>query len=777
MPYEHLSFSREAALTERHRIRDPRPGYTPADPREFGRQLASKLDKGRQRAQSEDIGGFDERLLLKIRLKEGERFPDLEGIHGIELISQEDTTVVLAFMDETGQAEVEQRLASLARDGTATRAQLLYVLEDFDHWTAEDRTGAALRRHGVPDADSFMLDVELWPQERQDRRTKMVETFKAQLREQDIEILDSLNQPSLVMYRLRCNTDFMRRFLLRHRDVRTVDLPPRTGVSIEMLVMDINQLPDPPAPSDNAPAIGVLDSGITEAHPLLDPAVGDAQGYLEPRRDSADQSPWHGTFVAGLALYGDVAKQLQTGVFTPGLRLFSGKVFEDDGTDQTEFVENAVEEAVRELNAQYGCRVFNLSYGDLNKVYDGRHLRGLAYTLDRLSRELEVLFVVPTGNLANTDLPDDPRESYPHYLLEPESRLLDPATAINALTIGGIAHTDATRGAQRNPHAIDDIPLASVGQPFPLGRAGPSVNKAIKPDLVEPAGNLAMMRTGGRSRHTGLGVFSLHGGFASGSLFAEDIGTSYAAPQAAHKAARILKQMPEASANLLRALMGAHAHWPEPSKELLNPNDNSSGKASLLKLCGYGQTNEQALFRSLDNTVTLYAEDEIDNDRCHFYELPIPESFWSSDRRTRSISVALAYTPEVRTTRLDYRQTRLWFTLVTARSLDEVEQAFRRNREEGMGERATNRWISNNDRKGGSLQVSRWHFRAPLGNGDKVYVVATRQDAIWSTGQDQSEPYALTIVLDDRNNSQAQLYAQVQTQLQARAQVRARARV
>ena len=86
---------------------------------------------------------------------------------------------------------------------------------------------------------------------------------------------------------------------------------------------------------------------------------------------------------------------IQRGQFVPMLRLFSGKVFKDDGTDQTEFVERSVEEAVKYFQSEYGCCVFNFSYGDLNKVYDGRHLRGLAYTLDHLSRTLGVLFVVP----------------------------------------------------------------------------------------------------------------------------------------------------------------------------------------------------------------------------------------------------------------------------------------------------------------------------------------------------------------------------------------------
>ena len=778
MPYEHLPFSRETPLTERHRRQDRRPRYRPTDPQTFGRQLGDKLKKARQTVEQEQTPGFDDRLLLKIELHEGEQLPDLEQIPGVEFVSQEDKQVVLTFLDADGLAEVERRLASLAQDGRATRAQLLYALEDFDHWSPEDRTGPALRQYGLPETDTVVIDAELWPQERQDHRATMIEHFSKWLAEQRAELLDTLAQPSLVMLRIRCDRGFLENQLLRHRDVRTLDLPPRVGVSLELVTTDINTLPDPEPPEDGVPAIGVLDSGITSAHPLLNPAVGDAQGYLEPRRDSADQPPhWHGTFVAGIALYQDVAQHLHSGRFTPMLRLFSGKVFEDDGTDQTEFVENAVEAAVKELHQEYGCRVFNFSYGDRNKVYDGRHLRGLAYTLDRLSREVGVLFVVPTGNLIQNELPADPRNTYPHYLLEGQSRLLDPATALNALTVGGITHTSASRDAQRYPGSIEDVLIAVENQPFPATRSGPSINNAIKPDLVEPAGNLVLMRTGERTRATGLGVLSLNGGFASGYPFSEDVGTSYAAPQAAHKAARILAELPDASANLLRALMGVHARWPEASRELLNPNSNAEGCENILRLCGYGQTDEGALFRSLDNTVTLYAEDQIPNDRCQFYELPIPAEFWQGARRTRYISVALAYTPDVRTTRLDYRATRLWFTLVTANNLDEVEQAFQRNREEGMGERQNNRWISNDRRKKGTLQVSRWSFQGALRSADRLFVVVTRQDAVWSTVQEEAESYALTVVLDDRENNQAQLYAQVQAQLQARARARVRARV
>lgn len=776
MSYEHLRLGRESPLTIRH----PRnfPGVRPpVDPRGLGTILAQSLSAARQHIAQEELGGFDDRKLLKIQLREGEKsVPAFEQIPGIEIVSQEAGAVVLTFATEAGLNEFESRVATLARDGSVTRKELLYVIEGFDHWTPEERTGAALREQGFPAAEPFILDVELWPQERQDKRDLLLTSFMGWMRELGIDRLDEIKQPSLVMVRLRCRRDQADQ-LLRHRDVRTLDLPPRLGVSVELLQTDINQFPPIAPPADNAPAVAVLDSGLTRGHPLVAAAVGDAQGYLAPHRSADDETPWHGTFVGGLALYGDIEARVRQGQFLPNLRLFSGKVFNDDGNDQTEFVEKAVETAVRDLHDQYGCRVFNFSYGDLNKIYDGRHVRGLAYTLDRLTRELGVLFVVPTGNLHPSELPGNSQDAYPAYLFSESSRLLDPAPALNVLTVGGLATHEASRDAQRYPNSREDHPLARAGQPFPLTRCGPSINGAVKPDFVEHAGNLAVMRSGGRTRHSGLGVVSLNGGFATASAFCEDIGTSYAAPVVAHKAARLLAELPAASTHLLRALLGAHARWSSACSALLNGSDNADGRESVLRLAGYGQVDDAALFRSLDSTVTLLTEEQIGNDQHHFFELPLPDSFWSAGRRVREIAVALAYSPAVRTTRLDYRMSKLWFTLVTAANLEQVTEAFQRNREEGMGERSTGRWLSNKTRKAGTLQVSRWTFKKPISAGDKVFVVVTRQDNPWSTGRDAQEPYALTAVLADREQADVNLYAEVRARLEARVQVRARARV
>ena len=775
MPYDHLRLGREEPLTQRHRVQRKMPRFTPEDSRAFGTILRTKFQQANARNAEADLGGFDNRRLLKITLRQGEKMlPQFEAIAGVEVVSQEAETIVLAFASEEGLQNFEARLATLAQSGDVTRKDILYAIEDFDRWTAEDRKGAALREQGLPQRPEFMLDVELWPMDGAEQRRRLLDSFSQWTQQQGIERLDTLNQPSLIMLRLRSNRE-QAGVLLEHRDVRTVDLPPRLGVAVEILATDISRFPDVPAPPADAPAVVVLDSGLTTNHPLISAAVGDAQGYVGPLLNSGDSVPnGHGSFVAGLALYGDVEARISSGAFVPLLRLFSGKVFNDDGADQTEFVEKAVEQAVRYFHGEYQCRVFNFSYGDLNKVYEGRHLRGLAYTLDRLTRELGVLFVVPTGNFDENlhVLKND----YPDYLLDSRARLLDPATALNALTVGGLAVKTASRDAQNHGTTIEDLPIAQTLQPAPFTRAGPSIGGAIKPDVVAEAGNLAVMRTGARTRHSGLGLVSMNSGFAAGSLFAEDIGTSYASPVVAHKAAMLSGRLPDASANLLRAVIGAHARWPQASVQLLNPDDDTAGRKKLLRLLGYGRIDDQALYQSLDSTVTLLAEDAVGNDQHHFYELPIPDEYWSAGRRTREVTVALAYSPEVRTTRLDYRRSKLWFTMVASTSLDKAVRAFTHGRKDGMPERTNNRLIPNSDRKPSTLQMSRWTFRQPLGNGNKLFVVITRQDANWPIAQEAGEPYALAVTVDDRENANINLYERIRTLLEARAQLRARAR-
>lgn len=770
--HPHLELAREEPAPERRPRRGFRPQTEPDDPRAHGKMLRDRL-RGAREDTASDIGGYDNRRLIKIRLAEKVTPEDVAAAAGnIEFVSQEDDKLVLAFAAETQLDEFEMRLASLERTGSVPRRNVIYALQSFDRWTPEDRTGWALRQDGFPDEEPFAVDVELWPRARDGATTRERTAFEAWVRERGGEVLDAVRQPYLTLYRIRCERT-LADDLLNHRDVRVVDLPPRIGLQRALVAADIGRMEETPDPPENAPGIVVLDTGLVAGHPVLAPAVGDSQSFLSGAGPADGHG--HGTFVSGIALYDDVADCVRNRRFVPELRLFSGRVLDDRNQSDSRLMENLVDEAIRYFVDAYGCRIFNLSYGDLNKPYQGRHVAGLAVTLDALSRELDVLFVVPTGNYeGDEDGPRDWRADYPNYLTRMNAALIDPAPALNALTVGSLARYEKD---ERWPNDPGYQPVARIAQPSPFTRHGPSVNDAIKPDLVDYGGNVMVNvrtnhRMGGRR---GVGELSTSHDFATGRPFSEDAGTSFAAPRVANAAAKILAELPNGSVDLCRALLVAHAHTPLACADLF-----SGDPEALHRVTGYGLVDRSALYRSLDSCVTLWAEDRIANRTHHFYEIPVPDEFWSGGRRQRALTVALAFRPIVRTTRIDYRAASLSFKLVPADSLDEVARAFNAAVDNDTApvvkERASGRRFTETARSRGTVQASTWTFKQPSSKmrTQRWFVVVTRYDPVWGRNlSSEHERYALTVVLADRSAEEPRLYARVEARLRERARVRA----
>ncbi len=682
----------------------------------------------------------------------------------------------MVFASQDALEKFEARLATLAKGGKLpSYVNVLYALHAFDHWSEDDRKGWALKRDGFPRKTPFMLDVELWPVTLKKDREALIRAFQAWLGQEGITRLDQINTEGLVLYRLNVNRE-QAALLLRHRDVRTVDLPPSLGLELLALQMDVQDLPDIPAPPDNAPILAILDSGLVTNHPLLRSAIADAQGFLPPGMEAHDDAG-HGTHVAGIALYGDLEECWQAGAFEPGLRLLSGRILDERAEANTRLIENLVEESVRYFHEHYECRVFNLSYGDRNKPYLGGRLHGLAYTLDRLSRELDIFFVVPTGNLH--DAPDEwLRDEYPEYLLRDESRLLDPAPALNVLTVGSLARWDQNFNAQRHPNDPREHPIAQRDQSSPFSRGGESVKGAIKPELVAYGGNWAVNRANGHIIKRGMGELSTNKDFAGGQILAEKSGTSFAAPHVAHLAARLLSEVPpHASINLVRALLIANARRPRASLDLWAEDEDK-----LAQTIGYGMVDPAILYRSTEEEVLLIAEAALTNKRHHFYEIPIPESFAAGPHktRTREITIAMAYCPATRTTRLDYRAVRMTFKLVEGANLNEVGAMFDKATPEEdyeniaeMGTGKMRRAYGAAKRAKGTAQATTWTLKRA--RKQRLFVVITRNDHGWSETEDD-EPYALVIRISDRENEQARLYTQIRVQLQLRQRERARGR-
>lgn len=726
------------------------------------------------------VGGFDDRRLFQFAVQKGFNPEDIRKIsQEIEFVSQEDEAIIIGFASDSALSEFEARLTTMASGGHVTNKQIIYALQSIDGWSAKDRTGWALKKQGYPEKDEFLLDIELWPlEDNHQQRNREQAAFERWLTEQGIEKKDQVKQQELTLYRVLCNLN-QANLLLQHRDIRSVDLPPSFGLERSIIIQDIQNFPNISDPSDHAPGIVVLDSGLATGHPLLGAAVGDAQSFL-PGEDSNDENG-HGTHVAGIALYGDFEHSLRSGKFVPTLRLFSGRILDKDNENTTGFVEKQIEESVRYFAKEYNCRVFNLSFGDSNKPYLEGHLKGLSLTLDILSRKLGVLFVVSTGNhRVGEHSPDglEWRDNYPNYLLDESWRIIEPAPALNVLTVGSLARYNLTYNSQYYTLDPAEVPIAQPDQPSPFTRSGNSVDGAIKPELVAHGGNWAINMRAGHSlmeRVAGLGVVSTNNKFASGNPFTIDIGTSMAAPYVAHLAASILREHPNASANLLRALLCINAVLPEACEELIHRNK------AFRKVCGYGHVDASSLYRSLENAVNLIADSTIENKRHHFYEIPIPDEFTSGGRRRkREIAVALAYTPAIRSTRIKYRASRIDFRLVTASDLEQVTTMFNKatvkDEYENIPELKT-ATIGQQARSKGTVQADFWRFYQFNINSklraQKLFVVVTRNDFPWGESLcDSEEDYALVVSLRDRENEEARLYSRIKAQLEARMPVR-----
>lgn len=822
--FPHLSLQREAPVNEK-RSKTYVPPPPPADIPSHGRGLLNKLASATKKVAG-DIGGFDERKLFRFTVQKGFDPDNLRKIAtGVDFVSQEDETVIVGFATDAALADFEARLASMINGNHITNKDVIYALQSIDNWSNDDRKGWALKNQGLPTKDYFLLDIELWPlEDSQQERSKEWAAFESWLIEQEIVKKDQIKKPELTLYRVECNQEQAEQ-LLRHRDIRSVDLPPSFGLERTVLFQDIQQLPEIPDPTELAPSVVVLDSGLASGHPLLKAAVREAKSFL-PEEGSHDDNG-HGTHVAGLALYGDFEKHLRAGQFIPSLRLFSGRILDKNNENSTGFVENHIEEAVRYFVTKHECKVFNLSFGDANKPYLGGHLKGLSVTLDMLSRELGILFVVSAGNhRINENSPDglEWRDDFPHYLVGDAWRIIEPAPALNVLTVGSLARNNQTYNSQSYPLDPAEIPIAQAEQFSPFTCSGSSIDGALKPELVAHGGNWALnARANYRllDRQAGLGVVSTGHQFAGGYPFVVENGTSMAAPQVAHLAASVLIAQPNASTNLIRALLCNNAFQTAASTHLikqstaakvdekksinternginaekkkrksysqtrlneLNEKINQLNKEinQYKYIGGYGQINEATLHRSLENAATLIANNLIENKQHHFYEIPVPDDFVSKGKCLREIAVALAYTPPVRSTRIKYRATRIDFKLVYASDLEEVTTTFNKATSDDDYQNideVSNSMIGQTVRSKGTVQADVWQFKQFSKNSklpsQKLFVVVTRNDFSWGENLcDSEEEYALVVSLRDTQSSEVRLYSQIKAQLKARLPVR-----
>lgn len=487
-----------------------------------------------------------------------------------------------------------------------------------------------------------------------------------------------------------------------------------------------------------APRVCVLDTGLNN-HPLLLPVMARSGTHsVEPGWGATD-SDGHGTNMAGLAMFGDLADALLTsGPFPVQHKLESVKLLTRSGANSGWLFGDLTREGVSraEIAAPDVDRAFVMALSAKDARDRGRPSTWSAM-IDALASgaddDVRRLFILCCGNVS--------REHWVNYPASNATEgIHDPGQAWNAITVG--AYTDK--------EFIDESVFPGWAPLVPAGDLGPSSSTSatwgkwpIKPDVVFEGGNAGKDPAGSIDTVATLDLLTTNHQFVARplQLFGD---TSAATALAGRFAAQLYAARPRLWPETIRGLMVHSAQWRDAMLARFVSGDAWSATKgevrNLLRHCGYGVPNLDAAIWSLENDLTLVYQGELQpyeaklNDEgrqegiktkeMNLHELPWPreelEALGSTEVELRvTLSYFIEPNPAERgwAGRYRYQSHGLRFAVKkgseTVRQFRHRVNAFARASEGGEGGTDSDGWLIGSDTRSlGSIHSDRWRGTA-----------------------------------------------------------------
>lgn len=731
-----------------------------------------------QRAQQPPPRFVNPALILRVEMSGATMEGDWEGL-GLTVLSTDDDNTLVLFSSTDDLQDFRARLDEYegpipAKQRSRRYAGFIDRIGEISTIAGRDRLGVRAREEGFSeveefqDGENYVVDIELWEFGPQPARRTLGEEIIDWVEDQGGELYDHYCGPSISIIRVRAQGQTIRP-ILAIPQVAFVDFPPQPDIVMEAPeALAIDDLPPVAVPDDDLPVVAVLDSGLNDNPLLVDLIVAREVFTTAP---GAADVVGHGTAVAGVASYGDLRHHLEQPAFVPSARIISAKVVTDQNDfDDRRTLPTLMRTAIEHIRNAYGCRIFVLSLGDIRARFERGRVGPWAATLDELARELDVLIFVSAGNRnpRGGNASEQGVTHYPAYLLENANRIFEPAGAVNALTVGSLAHSNGL-GPEHEFNAHMQR-ITERDEPSPFSRAGPGGGGIKKPDFVDYGGTLVFDAVARRLQKApylaNAGILTTSADFQR-QLLVSKTGTSFSAPHLAYKAAQVLRQHGDGSANLIKALMASSARIPAASERRLG----AMVEAERDQIHGNGVVNPATATFSDDHRVVLYAEDALGMDQFAVYQVPIPAEFQGNGARW--IHVSLAFDPPVRRTRAEYIGTRMNFRLIRGRNADQVFDHFRSHTgEDTEAPDMANRYNCDlmprpQRRDRNTLQTASKKFTQDTDQYGNDYFLVVRCVGGWASEQQVRQRYAIVVELE--HEARVQLYARLQQR--ARIQV------
>ncbi len=407
------------------------------------------------------------------------------------------------------------------------------------------------------------------------------------------------------------------------------------GNEVEAEDFDIEVIP----PTENAPEVGVIDSGIMENHKYLSHAIipANSVSYLTDT-STADKvlGGGHGTKVAGAILYPKGVSVVEAPYQLP-CYIRNIRVLDENNKLVDIYPTDLIHRIVHDNTP---CSIFNLSINS-TAPFRLKHMSSWAAMLDSLTHDKGVLFIISAGNIGKQQILHylSNGQEYPLFLQEPNCRLANPAQSSFSLVVGSV-----------NIATLDNEHWVSLGNELevsPFSRIGTGIWGMIKPDVVEYGGGLAISKNTTPSLTEKPEISpelirsTYHGGHAIGK---DAVGTSFSTPKVSHIVSQLKMLYPEENVNLLRALVVQSARLPR--------NFFEAPVLDHIRFFGYGIPQLERATINNEHRITFYNTGQLRAEEGHLYLLKIPEELYDpTNEYDILLEVTLAYSAKVRRTR------------------------------------------------------------------------------------------------------------------------------
>lgn len=354
--------------------------------------------------------------------------------------------------------------------------------------------------------------------------------------------------------------------------------------------------------------VGILDNGIYPVPQLSPWIVGKYSFYPEDKTDYS-----HGTFCAGVALYGDICEGYDY-VGHNFFKIFDATVFPDTTKEklkEDELIRN-IKEAVNACSDK--VKIWSLSLSFYRTVLDTK-FSDFAIALDDLQTKNKIIICKSAGNCSCVA----------------KQRIVEGADSVRSLVVGSVAH-------EKN---LND--LVERDYPSPFSRVGPGPECIIKPEVCHYGGNAGIVN--GEVIPSGVTSFDLNGNLCKSA------GTSFSTPRVASLLAGIYQELAEDFDPLLLKALAVHSA--SYSIDYYKDRINEMG-------FGVPKNIRDILYNSQNESTLILKGKLVQGDKIDIMDFPMPRSLVRNGQYTGIISITLVYDPILDSTQgIEYCQSNI----------------------------------------------------------------------------------------------------------------------